>query len=969
MLTEDQPIHALSQDDQERLAILLDDYLEQLERGVALDVDSLCRSNPSLEPAIRRYISSIRLLHEIGLGDVSHSDASRVRVEVESKQLGDFQLLREIGRGGMGVVFEATQISLGRKVAVKVLPFAAVLDSRQISRFQNEAQAAAQLNHPHIVPVYSIGNDRGTYFYSMQYIEGQSLDLVIRDLKQQSWDLHTDSDAISVRAFRVASNKIPRWSKFQSAFLPSKVSSSTSGTSRSDLPSHAPNAPSSESDGDRSGASVTESFLRNHSTERSIRTTSYIRRVAEIGIQAASALHYAHENGIVHRDIKPSNLLMDCNGKIWVTDFGLAQCNQSGDLTRPGDILGTLRYMSPEQAAGKTHWVDNRSDIYALGSTLYEMLTLRPVVDAKDRSAMIRQIEWESPHALHAINRSVPQDLENIVNKCLAKDRDDRYETAGELAEDLNRFLRGESPRARRPGLLERGGRWARRHSKAAAVSLAIGMALWGCSVAMIFIISQKNTKIAEANRRAQSHLSVANQVVDQFGTELIASLESIPGTVQLQNEIAINSIRYLQSFLEYTKSDPQMRREAGMAWIRLGSLQENTGKLDEALEAYHNGRTLLLDDASISPSECMEALVAWNNEACTMVRLGEFAEAESQLLAALKRIEQLAIVSGTEHGSGQSFDLIRSLMRLNLGHIHSERGEYATAGAYVDAAMKNLETVALTIDPRSFGAVAKGKRADDSSILHLERLMSAALMKSSTIHSLTIDMEQRMLHRALELARSATTALPDSLADRYQVIQAQLALGTFAASRSENDEALKWFFETSSSLRELRRQYPSHVRLTFDDAITQNNIGQCCLSSEKYSEASRYFEASRLELEALRKFADSPEIENSLNGVFHNLAAVAYATGDRSRSLGYLDQAIERQSLLVANYPANVRYSQQLLEHRSTRERMIDKGSVEPDRSPIGDAEPADAAINTDGEITVESESISSPLASRGSP
>jgi tetratricopeptide (TPR) repeat protein len=156
---------------------------------------------------------------------------------------------------------------------------------------------------------------------------------------------------------------------------------------------------------------------------------------------------------------------------------------------------------------------------------------------------------------------------------------------------------------------------------------------------------------------------------------------------------------------------------------------------------------------------------------------------------------------------------------------------------------------------------------------------------------------------------------------------------------------------------------------LTFDDAITQNNIGQCCLSSEKYSDASRYFEASRLELEALRKFADSPEIENSLNGVFHNLAAVAYATGDRSRSLGYLDQAIERQSLLVANYPANVRYSQQLLEHRSTRERMIDKGSVETDRSPIGDAEPADAAINTDGKITVESESISSPLASRGSP
>lgn len=968
MLTEDQSIHALSKDDQERLAILLDDYLEQLERGIALDVDTLCKEHPTLEPAIRRYISSIRLLHEIGLGDSSHASASQVRVEVASKQLGDFQLVREIGRGGMGVVFEATQTSLGRKVAVKVLPFAAVLDSRQISRFQNEAQAAAQLHHPHIVPVYSIGNDRGTYFYSMQYIEGQSLDLVIRDLKRQSWDLLSESEAFSARAFRAASNTIPLWSKLQLAFLPSRSSLIAKESPESDDPTRSSNALNPDSDPTRCVASVTDSFLRNHSTQRSIRATSYIRRIVEIGIQAASALHYAHENGIVHRDIKPSNLLMDCDGKIWVTDFGLAQCNQNGDLTHSGDILGTLRYMSPEQAAGKTHWVDNRTDIYALGATLYEMLTLRPVVDATDRTAMIRQIEWETPQSLNAINRSVPQDLENIINKCLSKDRDDRYETAGQLAEDLNRFLRGESPRARRPGLVERGGRWAKRHSKAVAVSLAIGMVLWGCSVAMIFIISQKNSKIAEANRRAQSHLSVANQVVDQFGTELIASLESIPGTVQLQNEIATNTVRYLQSFLEYTKTEPQLQREAGMAWIRLGHLHENLGKFDAALEAFRNGRSLLLTSDSGFTADCIDALVAWNNEACAMVRLGAFSKAESQLLVALKQIDKLEIANRNASGPGRSFELTRTLMRLNLCHIHAERGEHEKVRNFLDLAMRDLENALQRVERQSIVPVEEGKKVDGSEVLHLERLLSATLIKSSSMHSLSFETEQRMLQRALDLARGAATTLPDSLANRYQVIQAQLALGTLAASQSENAKALQWFSEAADALSDLRSQYPSHVRLAYDDAVMQNNIGQCLLASQKYFEATQCFELSRKELEALRNFADSPEIENSLNGVFHNLAAVAFAAGKLSLSIEYLDQAIERQALLVNRFPDNARYAQQLSEHKSTRNRLIESLPHESDQNANGYASPPEASQNASGETTVESEPILSPLASKGS-
>jgi hypothetical protein len=186
--------------------------------------------------------------------------------------------------------------------------------------------------------------------------------------------------------------------------------------------------------------------------------------VARLGVQAAEALEYAHQLGVVHRDIKPANLLLDQRGNLWVADFGLARLPNEPGLTLTGDLIGTLRYMSPEQAQGKWLLVDHRADLYSLGVTLYELLVLEPPFRGTDRQELLRQIASEEPKAPRRLNKAVPAELETIVLKAMEKSPADRYATARELADDLGRYLRDEPIRARRPSLAQRGRKWARRH-------------------------------------------------------------------------------------------------------------------------------------------------------------------------------------------------------------------------------------------------------------------------------------------------------------------------------------------------------------------------------------------------------------------------------------------------------------------------------------------------------------------------
>ena len=296
-------------------------------------------------------------------------------------QVGDYRILREIGRGGMGVVYEAEQVSLGRRVALKVLPRQIKNDRMTLERFRREARAAARLHHTNIVPVFDVGQEEDVRFYAMQFIQGQSLDLVIEELRRlrgKSGSKAAPKPLSEAGAHSHAQTLLVAQSLLTGRFVPEgpgPTGAAVATLTEAGLQAGTTDAGSRSQAlaGSALGASSNSSVVMPGGTQLSAAESShrlFHRSVAHIGRQAASALSYAHARGVVHRDIKPANLLLDTEGVVWVTDFGLAKGEDEG-LTQTGDILGTIRYMAPERFHGKG---DLRADVYALGLTLYELL-------------------------------------------------------------------------------------------------------------------------------------------------------------------------------------------------------------------------------------------------------------------------------------------------------------------------------------------------------------------------------------------------------------------------------------------------------------------------------------------------------------------------------------------------------------------------------------------------------------------
>ena len=542
-------------DESRRLANALREYESGLLTGRRPDREELLARYPGLGQDLLDGLDGLDFLHHAGSQFTSAqglaSVATRELATVPGGgfgTLGDFQLIREIGRGGMGVVYEAEQISLGRKVALKVLPFAATLDSRQFRRFENEARAAAQLHHPHIVPVYAVGCERGVHYYAMQLIEGRALSEWIATLRQQ--------------------------------------------------PRPAPPAAETARQGDHWTAAGTEH-------------RGYFRAVARLGAQAADALEYAHQMGVVHRDIKPANLLLDGRDHLWVTDFGLARMQTHPGMTAPGDLVGTLRYMSPEQARGDPA-IDPRSDVYALGATLYELATLHPMVDATDRQACLRQVLDDDPLPPSRINTALPPELEIIISKATAKSPGDRYSSAAMLADDLRRYLDDRPILARRPTLRDRANRWARRHRRSLGVAVAIlaaavpilAAATWRAdraerqlraAVEQLQYEQDRTAKALEreAAQRAAAERSFreARQVLDYLTQLGESGLADRPELRQLRRELLEKLLGYYKEFVENHRDDPTTQAELNEAQYRVAAILAEVGSRSDAVAAYEQFR------------------------------------------------------------------------------------------------------------------------------------------------------------------------------------------------------------------------------------------------------------------------------------------------------------------------------------------------------------------------------------------
>jgi serine/threonine protein kinase len=435
-----------------------DEFTERVRKGEHPQVEEYAARYPQIAAVLRQVLPALQVMGDPARESLAASEAEDPLAALRGC-LGDFHLLREIGRGGMGIVYEAEQLSLNRRVALKILPFAAALDPKQLQRFKNEAQAAAQLHHTNIVPVFGVGCERGVHYYAMQFIEGRTLAAVVAELRQQiGLDKGDSSAAPSPVAQDLLSGRLAPVKRVQGEGPPTTP--------------YVPCEPARAPIGDTTPRA-------DLSTERSITTAAYLRTVAHLGAQAAKALEHAHQLGVVHRDIKPANLLIDIRGNLWITDFGLAHCQSQAGLTMTGDLVGTLRYMSPEQALAKRLLIDHRTDIYSLGVTLYELLTLEPAFGGNDREELLQQIAFHEPLALRQRNKAIPRELETIVLKAMEKSPEARYATAQELADDLRRFLEYKPIRAKRPRLVQRATKWCRRNPLLAGALTAVAVTLF----------------------------------------------------------------------------------------------------------------------------------------------------------------------------------------------------------------------------------------------------------------------------------------------------------------------------------------------------------------------------------------------------------------------------------------------------------------------------------------------------------
>ncbi len=520
---------------------VLQSLMERYRKGERNFITEAVRKHPDLAAEIRDLFPTFTLLEgagekglavcEAALGTL---DASPLAVGTDLRRLGEYRIVREVGRGGMGIVFEAEQESLGRRVALKVLPFHQLLDPKQLERFHREARAAAGLQHPNIVPVHGVGEDRGIHFYVMQFVKGEGLDQVILELRPLR------SPGVRTNGNEAGAGSVDPMNS--SALL----------------------------------------LMKGGAMESSPSDARYFDSVARVGTAVADALAYAHTQGILHRDIKPSNLLLDERGTVWVTDFGLAKADgdANDDVTRSGEVVGTLRYIAPERLQG---WSDPRSDIYSLGLTLYELATLTPAFGDTDRGRLLRSVAEEEPLRPSRADRRLPRDLETVILKAIAKEPSQRYATAAELRADLQRFIDRKPVVARPSSLLRKGVKWARRRKAVAALLGVVALAVIVMFVGSLWYSARLSREIAKSEASFQR----AREPVEKL---LATYANPAPNPQERKAEPIVlleTALRFYEGFLAERAYDVRILEGAASGYEQFGDFQRKQLQHSKADGSY----------------------------------------------------------------------------------------------------------------------------------------------------------------------------------------------------------------------------------------------------------------------------------------------------------------------------------------------------------------------------------------------
>jgi tetratricopeptide (TPR) repeat protein len=744
----------LEGDSESFFELVYNELLIREELGERPNPDDYAALYPELTHRLRLQLEVHRALSSDDLGGAECLSASGALLPGVLRVPG-YELLGEIGRGGMGIVYRARQLKPNRLVALKMILDGRFASRKELLRFENEGEIIAGLDHPNIVPILEAGQHQGLHYFSMPLFTGGSL-----------------------------------------------------AVSRS-------------------------------------RPAADLRVVVRLVADVASAVHHAHERGILHRDLKPANILLDDEGRPHVTDFGLAKRVRDGrDLTETGAILGSPGYMSPEQASGKPVSVTTASDVYGLGAILYALLTGRAPFEGSSVQETITRLNEQPPEPPSRLNRLVPRSLDQICLMCLEKDPDRRYATAKALAADLHRWLAGEPVLARPEPLAERTRRWIRRRRTAVTAAAAATLVAVVGLVVVLAVQVRANRDLKAANDREQARFDLAMDAIKSYHTGVSEDL---------------------------LLKEPQFQ---GLRTKLLRGAREFFGKLETLLEGHTDRRSQQAMSQAYDDLAALTDKIGSKSEALELCRRA----------LALRR----ALAHGAPADAAAQAEVGRCL--LALGALQGTTGHADEAIATYREAQALLASVDRRAEPRI------DCRADVATCDH--RIGDLLAATSRFVEALSSYEKGRSLRLALYLDH------PDIAAFRSGLAESDVAIGVLLWKRGQPADAVASFEKARAMLEALARDHPTTVEHRHQLARCYNAIGFPLHAIGKTNAALNSFESARAILETLvRENPAVTEFRQQLASSLTQIGTLMWDTGRRAEALGPYQEA---RALLEAIDQAN---------------------------------------------------------------
>jgi serine/threonine protein kinase/tetratricopeptide (TPR) repeat protein len=822
------------------------------------------------------------------------------------ERLGDYHILQELGRGGMGVVYEAERESLKVRVALKVMHPTFRTDATHLRRFHAEARSAARLHHTNIVPVFDYGEQDGICYYAMQMITGVGLNRVLDEVRR----VRSSAGALAAtRSGGPTAELVPIPDQLSYSLMTISqrllcggfaaspaAGSATDATALLPIDGALPLEPASARTPAGTGASVEAdtnlSFSGSSLSGRS--ESAWHREIARLCAQVADALDHAHRQGVIHRDIKPSNLLLDDQGNAWVTDFGLAKLVEGEDLSQSHELVGTLRFMAPERFKGVT---DRRGDLYALGATLYELLTLKPAFDERDPVRLIQQIGERPVTPPRQHDRRISRDLETIVLKTLAKDPKDRFATAGDLRDELRRFLEGRPIRSRPIGPAERAWRWCNRNRIVAGLlALVIGLCVTlaaGSTAAWLRLRGSYDQIQLERNHAEDNFREARRAVDDSFTRVSESALLNAPGMQPLRKQLLEDALKYYQGFVQRLGDRRGVQADLAAALHRVALITAEIGSKEEALGYEVKARSIF------------ESLVAEEpGDARLRRELARSIAAVAHLRGEAGRREQAVV------DYQQALALQRALADADTGDVLAQddlAGSETKLGSLLrdlNRRDESLQCQERAIAIRERLALAHPDRPTYQHNLALVLGHVGILHNDAGRH----DEASRAYRRAIAILQPVVAAHPEVAPYRFTLATTSHLLGVSQRRANRPDLALESYRKAQELHEALVVANPSVIDYRYELAGTLNNIANIHHSARRPEEALATHRKA-LEIRETLIVSDPRVVryQSAIASSYNAIAMIQAQLGRREDALQTFQRFRDRMQAVLADDPRNV--------------------------------------------------------------